>query len=77
MGVVGSCALDDPRFATVALREAHALELIPILDGILATKDQAEWRLILDAADRIFGIVVERLERHARSRDQASPRMGR
>jgi formyl-CoA transferase len=25
----------------------------------LATKDQAEWRLILDAADLIFGIVAD------------------
>ena len=30
------CALDDPRFATHASREAHARELIPILDEIFA-----------------------------------------
>src|SRR5436309_1968663 len=40
----------DPRFATSASREAHARELIVILDGIFATKDQTEWRAILDAA---------------------------
>jgi crotonobetainyl-CoA:carnitine CoA-transferase CaiB-like acyl-CoA transferase len=51
--------LDDPRFATVASREAHARELIAILDGIFATNDQAEWRTILDAAGLIFGIVAD------------------
>jgi crotonobetainyl-CoA:carnitine CoA-transferase CaiB-like acyl-CoA transferase len=51
--------LDDARFATVASREAHARELIAILDGIFATKDQAEWRAILDDAGLIFGIVAD------------------
>jgi len=46
-------------FATVASREAHARELIQILDGIFATKDQAEWRAILDEAGLIFGIVAD------------------
>jgi crotonobetainyl-CoA:carnitine CoA-transferase CaiB-like acyl-CoA transferase len=52
-------ALDDPRFAAVASREAHARELIQILDEIFATKDQTEWRVILDAAGLIFGIVAD------------------
>jgi len=56
---LGASALDDPRFATSASREAHARELIPILDGIFSTKDQAEWRVILDAAGLIFGIVAD------------------
>ncbi len=51
--------LEDPRFATAASREAHARELIVILDGIFATKDQSEWRAILDAAGLIFGIVAD------------------
>src|SRR6201996_3820931 len=51
--------LDDPRFATAASREAHARELIVILDAIFATKDQAEWRSILDDAGLIFGIVAD------------------
>jgi crotonobetainyl-CoA:carnitine CoA-transferase CaiB-like acyl-CoA transferase len=51
--------LDDPRFATSASREAHASELIPILDRIFATKDQLEWRRILDEAGLIFGIVAD------------------
>jgi crotonobetainyl-CoA:carnitine CoA-transferase CaiB-like acyl-CoA transferase len=56
---LAASALDDPRFATVALRETHARELIGILDGIFATRDQAEWRAILDAAGLIFGIVAD------------------
>ena len=51
--------LDDPRFATTTSREAHARELIAILDKIFATKDQAEWRAILDAAGLIFGIIAD------------------
>ena len=51
--------LDDPRFATSASREAHARELIPIMDEIFATKDQLEWRRILDKAGLIFGIVAD------------------
>jgi crotonobetainyl-CoA:carnitine CoA-transferase CaiB-like acyl-CoA transferase len=51
--------LEDPRFASVASREEHARELIAILDEIFATKDQAEWRAILDAAGLIFGIVAD------------------
>ncbi|MGB9647094.1 MAG: CoA transferase, partial [Stellaceae bacterium] len=56
---LGADALDDPRFATAASREAHARELIAILDAIFATRDQAEWRAILDAAGLIFGIVAD------------------
>ncbi len=56
---LGVSVLDDPRFATSASREAHARELIVILDKIFATKDQAEWRAILDAAGLIFGIVAD------------------
>ncbi len=52
-------ALDDPRFATAASREQHASALIPILDDVFATRDQAEWRRILDAAGLIFGIVAD------------------
>jgi len=56
---LGAGVLDEPRFATVAGREAHTRELIVILDEIFATKDQAEWRAILDAAGLIFGIVAD------------------
>ena len=38
--------------------------LIPILDGIFATRDQAEWRRILDEAGLIFGIVADMDEIH-------------
>src|SRR5467141_3053245 len=56
---LGASVLDDPRFANAASREAHAHELITILDGVFATKDQAEWRAILDAAGLIFRIVAD------------------
>ncbi len=52
-------ALDDPRFATVERREAHARELLAILDRIFATRDLARWRSVLDEAGIIFGIVAE------------------
>jgi len=56
---LGASLLDDPHFATASSREAHAGELIRILDGIFATKDQLEWRRILDEAGLIFGIVAD------------------
>jgi crotonobetainyl-CoA:carnitine CoA-transferase CaiB-like acyl-CoA transferase len=52
-------ALDDPRFATVASRDAHARSLVAELDRIFATRDLAEWRRRLDDAGLIFGIVAE------------------
>ncbi len=61
---MASDALDNPRFATHASREAHARELIPILDRIFAAKDQAEWRRILDEAGLIFVIVADSDEIH-------------
>lgn len=51
--------LDDPRFATVESREAHARALLAALDRIFQGRDLAEWRRILDAAGLIFGIVAE------------------
>jgi crotonobetainyl-CoA:carnitine CoA-transferase CaiB-like acyl-CoA transferase len=56
---LAASVLDDPRFATSASRETHARELIPIMDKIFATKDQLEWRRILDKAGLIFGIVAD------------------
>jgi crotonobetainyl-CoA:carnitine CoA-transferase CaiB-like acyl-CoA transferase len=54
---LASPALDDPRFATVALRESHPRELIAVLDAIFASRDLAEWARRLDAARIIFGTV--------------------
>ena len=62
---IGSPALDDPRFATHALREEHVRLLIPILDEVFASRDQAEWRRILDEAGLIFGVVADMDEIHA------------
>ena len=48
-----------PRLSPAEVRELHARELIRVFDGIFATKDQAEWRAILDGAGLIFGIVAD------------------
>jgi crotonobetainyl-CoA:carnitine CoA-transferase CaiB-like acyl-CoA transferase len=56
---LGSPALDDPRFATHKGREANAPEMIAICDRVFATRDQAEWRRMLDEAGLIFGIVAD------------------
>ena len=63
-GMHGDGVLDDPRYATAASREAHARELIPILDEFFATEDQAEWRRILDEAGLISGVVADLDEIH-------------
>ncbi len=56
---VGRKALvDDPRFATAAARQAHARELIAILDAVFASKDLAVWRAVLDGNDLITGAVA-------------------
>ena len=56
---LGHRPLDDPRFATHACASGNARELIPILDAIFGTRDQAEWRRVLDEAGLIFGIVAD------------------
>jgi crotonobetainyl-CoA:carnitine CoA-transferase CaiB-like acyl-CoA transferase len=50
--------VDDPRFATAPARQAHARELIAILDAVFATQDLAAWRAILDANDLVTGAVA-------------------
>jgi crotonobetainyl-CoA:carnitine CoA-transferase CaiB-like acyl-CoA transferase len=52
-------ALAEPRFASVASREAHAAQLVAVLDRVFATRDLAEWRRLLDAAGLVFGIIAE------------------
>jgi formyl-CoA transferase len=47
----------DSRFATRAERHARSLELIRIFDEIFATRDLAEWRVILDGNGLVFGVV--------------------
>jgi crotonobetainyl-CoA:carnitine CoA-transferase CaiB-like acyl-CoA transferase len=48
----------DPRFATASARQAHARELIAILDAVFATKDLTVWRAVLDANDLVTGAVA-------------------
>jgi crotonobetainyl-CoA:carnitine CoA-transferase CaiB-like acyl-CoA transferase len=50
--------VNDPRFAGASARQAHARELIAILDAEFAAKDLAAWRAILDANDLITGAVA-------------------
>ena len=47
----------DPRFATMAARHAHAGELIEILDAIFLSRDMAHWQQRLDAKNIPFGAV--------------------
>jgi crotonobetainyl-CoA:carnitine CoA-transferase CaiB-like acyl-CoA transferase len=49
--------LDEPRFATDALRNKHARELVTIFDRLFAEHDLAHWRHVLDEAGLIFGVV--------------------
>ena len=49
--------LEDERFATDALRNKHAHELVAIFDRLFAEHDLAHWRRVLDEAGIIFGIV--------------------
>jgi crotonobetainyl-CoA:carnitine CoA-transferase CaiB-like acyl-CoA transferase len=51
--------LEEPRFATHALREQHSREMIALFDEIFATRDLAEWRARLDDAGLVFGIIAE------------------
>jgi crotonobetainyl-CoA:carnitine CoA-transferase CaiB-like acyl-CoA transferase len=48
----------DPRFANVSARQAHARDLIAILDAVFATKDLAAWREVVDGNDLITGAVA-------------------
>jgi len=48
----------DPRFATASTRQAHARDLIAILDAVFASKDLADWRRVLDAHDLVTGAVA-------------------
>jgi len=48
----------DPRFANGSSRQAHARDLIAILDAVFATKDLAAWREVLDGKGLITGAVA-------------------
>jgi crotonobetainyl-CoA:carnitine CoA-transferase CaiB-like acyl-CoA transferase len=50
--------VNDPRFATGSSRQAHARELISILDAVFAAKDLAVWRALLDANGLVTGAVA-------------------
>jgi crotonobetainyl-CoA:carnitine CoA-transferase CaiB-like acyl-CoA transferase len=69
--VLDAPALDDPRFAGVEAREAHAGDLLAALDDVFATRDFAEWRALLDEAGLVFGTVavMEDIAEDAQMRD--------
>jgi crotonobetainyl-CoA:carnitine CoA-transferase CaiB-like acyl-CoA transferase len=48
---------DDPRFATTPARRANARALVPILDGVFATRTWPEWRATLNQHRLTFGEV--------------------
>src|SRR5579884_64862 len=56
--VMDAPELDEPRFAAAAAREAHAAELVAVLDHVFATRDLPEWRARLDQAGLVFGTVA-------------------
>ncbi len=50
--------LNDPRFASTADRRTLARELVVLMDEAFARKSLAEWRVILDNAGLVFGVVA-------------------
>jgi crotonobetainyl-CoA:carnitine CoA-transferase CaiB-like acyl-CoA transferase len=50
--------LNDPRFASPADRRTLARELVVLMDEAFARKSLAEWRVILDNAGLVFGVVA-------------------
>jgi crotonobetainyl-CoA:carnitine CoA-transferase CaiB-like acyl-CoA transferase len=48
---------DDPRFVTTPARRTNARALVPLLDGIFATRPWPEWRDILNGHRLTFGEV--------------------
>ncbi|MEU8243078.1 CoA transferase [Actinoplanes missouriensis] len=42
--------LSEPRFATFAARREHAAELLPLLEGVFATRATAGWLAVLEPA---------------------------
>ncbi|HEV2688248.1 MAG TPA: CoA transferase [Bryobacteraceae bacterium] len=49
--------IDDPRFATPALRQANGPALVAIIDAAVAAKDMTEWKEIFLRNDVIWGPV--------------------
>ena len=47
----------DPRFATPTARRGNTRALIAILDAVVAERDWAEWRGVLEASGIAFGVV--------------------
>ncbi|MEW1660788.1 MULTISPECIES: CoA transferase [unclassified Streptomyces] len=50
-------AAENPRYADIPSRRAHAAEIVALLDKTFATRSLAEWRQVLDAAGLTYGVV--------------------
>jgi len=48
---------EDPRFATLATREKHSLELVPIIDAAIAERTRDEWGPLLDEQNLVWSPV--------------------
>lgn len=49
--------INDPRFKDAGARKQAKEELIPILDGVFASKTSEEWQIILERFDLVFNPV--------------------
>lgn len=49
---------DDPRFATLAQRRAHATELTGLLDDAFAQRDSVAWQALFEAAGHTVGLIA-------------------
>jgi crotonobetainyl-CoA:carnitine CoA-transferase CaiB-like acyl-CoA transferase len=47
--------IDDPRFATAEARFENGTEVVALLDEAIATKDMAEWQMLFDQHNVIWG----------------------
>ncbi|MEU6091378.1 CoA transferase [Streptomyces sp. NPDC047085] len=50
-------AAQNPKYADMPSRRAHAAEIAAVLDGTFATRTLAEWRELLDRAGLTYGVV--------------------
>ncbi len=49
--------VDEPRFATMALRREHAAECIAVLDEVFDAEPLAHWEAALDGAEGVWAVV--------------------
>ena len=52
-------ARDDPRFQTLAGRQKHSAELVPLIEAVMLQRTRGEWAGILDKHDLVWAPVQE------------------